>query len=105
MTREEALELVERMPYIRTIMVANDKLRLELYQGALASNDPVEWIKVIKTNYIRQNDKTARRYPDEAEMESAGRARELLYGQLSEALGIPVRDLDGFIEKHIKDTF
>ena len=26
MTREEALELVERMPYIRTIMVANDKL-------------------------------------------------------------------------------
>ena len=29
MTREDALELVERMPYIRTIQVAADKVRSE----------------------------------------------------------------------------
>ena len=36
MTREEALELVERMPYIRTIMVANDKLRLDFSETGLS---------------------------------------------------------------------
>lgn len=50
MTREDALELVERMPYIRTIQVAADKVRSEFYQEALHSDDPVEWVKVIKTH-------------------------------------------------------
>jgi len=104
MTREDALELVERMPYIRTIQVAADKVRSEFYQEALHSDDPVERVKVIKTHYIRRNDKSARRYPSPEEDAMAGEARGKLYGMLSEALQVPEYEMDSFIEDHIRQT-
>lgn len=104
MTREDALELVERMPYIRTIQAANDKARPELYRIALDSEDPVEWIKVIKSDYIRRNDRTARRFPSPEEGRIAGEAREKLNGMLSGALEIPKDGMDRFIEDYIRQT-
>lgn len=93
------------MPYIRTIMIASDKLRCEQLHAAMLSEDPVEWIKVIKTDYVRRNDKKARRLPTEDETQIALQAKARLYTMLSSALGIDQGHIEDFIVKHIASTF
>ncbi len=101
MTREEAMELIERMPYIRTIMMGSDKIRLALLIEAMQSDDPVEWVKVIKTDYVRRNDKSAKRLPSKEESQTAKTAKDKLYHELSSALEIPPEELEEFIVQHI----
>lgn len=105
MTKEEALEIIDRMPYIRTIQVAKDQLRLELYRDALSCDDPVEWIKIIKTNYVRQHDKSAGKRPSDEERNLAGQAQTKLHRLLSEALSIKEDDLERYIEDRISNTW
>ncbi len=57
MVKNEALEIIERMPYITTLMIANDKYRLEAFSILLQSSNPIDLVKLIKTDYIRGNDK------------------------------------------------
>lgn len=52
-TKEELLELIERMPYIQTIQAPNGKVRKELYELSMKKYDDVEWVKVIKSVYLR----------------------------------------------------
>ena len=62
MTKDDALELIERMPYIPAFVISNERNRLSALRAAQKSDDPVEWIKVVKTIYICRNDpKTGRR--------------------------------------------
>ena len=104
LTENEAIELIERMPYITTLIIANDKVRLEVFQDSLQSKDPVEWVKLIKTDYIRRNDKSARKLPSPAEREIAAQAKQLLYADLGVALNIPQNEVEAFIVKHIEET-
>jgi len=60
-TKEELSELIERMPYIQTIQAPNGKVRKELYELSMKKYDDVEWVKVIKSVYLRMED---RRYED-----------------------------------------
>lgn len=105
MTREEALELIERLPYIRTILVANDRYRLEVYEKAVASDDPIEWIKVVKTNYVRLHDEEARRYPSGRERNLAAKAEEQFYRLLSEALGVETDQMEEFIGQYLANVW
>lgn len=52
-SREVLLDAVSRVGYIHTIQAPNDKLRRELYEEAMAQYDEIEWIRVIKTVYLR----------------------------------------------------
>ena len=56
MTKDDALELIERMPYIPAFVISNERNRLSALRAAQKSDDPVEWIKVVKTIYICRND-------------------------------------------------
>lgn len=55
-TKEELSELMERMPYIQTIQAPNGKVRKELYELSMKKYDDVEWVKVIKSVYLRMED-------------------------------------------------
>lgn len=105
MNKNEALELIERMPYIPTIMIANDKCRLAAFQEMIQGADPVGWVKVIKTDYIRRNDKKAKKHPTEIEEELANQAKTILYSYLAEALNIEQCELENFIVQHISESW
>ena len=47
------MEIIERIPYILTIQAPNSKMRKELYQMALREYDEIAWVKVIKSSYLR----------------------------------------------------
>ena len=55
-TKEELEELMERMPYITTISAPNRKVRRELYDIAMEKYEDIEWVKVIKSVYLRMKD-------------------------------------------------
>ena len=54
MTREDALELIERIPYITLLNAPSSKGRIDLYKRALSKKDPFEWLKVAKSRRFRK---------------------------------------------------
>ncbi len=50
-------EVIERIPYIRTLQIENDRFRQEIYQKTIATFDEVDLIKIIKSIYIRKKEK------------------------------------------------
>ena len=53
MTREEAEMLIKRIPQIEELEEADDRERERLYKEAIKSGKPGEWIRIIKTSYLR----------------------------------------------------
>jgi len=102
-TKEELSELMERMPYIQTIQAPNGKVRRELYELSMKKYDDVEWVKVIKSVYLRMED---RRYED-FEPRYMEKAKEYLYGEIAVRFELPTDEVEQFvnetIRKHLED--
>lgn len=96
-------ELIERMPYIRTIQAATSKGRKELYQMAMDEYDDVEWVKVIKSAYLRVQEN---RY-EEYELEYAKKAKDFLYQEIAFRLDVPFEKVEEYlhdiIEKQLRE--
>lgn len=98
MTKEEAEELIERIPFVPTIMESNSKLLREKYSAAMNSHLPIEWVRVIKTVYLRMNEaRSSNRRLSDTERNVYESAKRFLYTELSLALGIP----ETLMEDHI----
>jgi CarD family transcriptional regulator len=91
--KETILEVIGRVGFIRTIQAPNDKTRKELYDKAMAKYDEIEWIKVIKTVYLRQK---ARRLMA-SELAYSEKARGYLHGEISVLLEIPLDEVEDYI--------
>ena len=63
LTKEEAEELVNEIPSIELLWVADEKSREDIYKTALRSCEPKEWIKIIKTLYLRKMSLTVTFFP------------------------------------------
>ena len=74
-SREVLLDAVSRVGYIRTIQAPNDKLRRELYEEAMAQYDEIEWIRVIKTVYLRSGGRLHRRSRNQGFLVISGNTR------------------------------
>ena len=102
-TKEELSELMERMPYIQTIQAPNGKVRKELYEISMKKYDDVEWVKIIKSVYLRMED---RRF-EEFEPEYMEKSKQFLYGEIAVRFKIPYDEVDSFVnetvEKHLKE--
>ena len=92
-SKQEILDVIDRVAYIRTIQAPNEKFRRELYEDAMAKHDELEWVKVIKSVYLRKQD--GRLIP--GELEYSHKAKNYLHGEISVLLGIPMDE----VEKHI----
>ena len=97
-TKEELEELIERMPYVQTIQAPNSKARKELYQLAMDEYDDVEWVKVIKSVYLRMEDN---RY-DEFEQSYMEKAKNFLYKEIAIRFNLPFGEVDDFVNNIIK---
>ena len=102
-SQTDLVELIERMPYIRTIQAATSKGRKELYQMAMDEYDDVEWVKVIKSAYLRVQEN---RY-EEYELEYAKRAKDFLYQEIALRLDVPFEKVEEYlhdiIEKQLRE--
>ena len=97
-TKEELSELMERMPYIQTIQAPNGKVRKELYELSMKKYDDVEWVKVIKSVYLRMEN---RRYED-FEPGYMEKAKQFLYGEIAVRFEIPYEEVEQFVNDTIK---
>jgi CarD family transcriptional regulator len=101
-SKEKILEVIDRVGFIRTIQAPNDKIRNEFYQEAMMKYDEIEWIKVIKTVYLRQKEKRVAA----TEQAYADKARAFLYGEISLLLEIPIGKVEDYISAAVsKDTW
>ena len=100
-TRQEAQELLEKLPRIEPITIENEKLLEEMYKKCLRCYDCTEWVRLIKCIYARKQKRLQSgkkiTSTDEKYMHLA---EEALYSELGIALGIP-RDqvLEYILEK------
>ncbi|HJA12282.1 MAG TPA: CarD family transcriptional regulator [Candidatus Mediterraneibacter merdipullorum] len=96
-SREEALELIGRIPQIETLEVKNEKTREQEYKACIADFCPENWVRVLKTTYKRTKSRGS--------VTSLDRKYQMLlehalYSEFSYALGIPAEEIGQFIAEH-----
>lgn len=102
LTKEEAVELIESIPSIDTLWVENEKQREEIYKESMKKNECCEWIKVIKTLYLRKKERMAQgKNVTGTDGKYLTIAEENLYGELAIALGIPKDEVEDYIAKRV----
>ncbi|AEY67882.1 hypothetical protein Clo1100_3767 [Clostridium sp. BNL1100] len=98
-SKEKILDVIKRVGFITTIKAPNDKIRKEFYEDALNEFDEIEWVKVIKSVYLRQQDGRLM----EGELEHADKAKNYFHGEISVVLGIPMGEVEGYISSAVSD--
>ena len=99
-SKEELTDLIERMPYITTINAPNGKARRDLYDITMEKYEDVEWVRVIKSVYLRMKD---HKYED-YEPEYLNKAKEFLYGEISKQFEIDPEDVEKFVCSEVKKS-
>lgn len=56
-TKEQVLELIESMPEKDTIWINDDRERNENFKAALKTANSEEWVKLIRTIYLKKQEK------------------------------------------------
>ena len=90
LTKEEAWNLIKRIPEISTAWINNEKLREQNYKEAVKANDPEALVAIIKMIYQRKQKRLA-----QGKKCTATDARyfqiveNLLYMELGAAIGKP----------------
>ncbi len=104
LTEQEATELINKIPVIDTIWITNEKFREDSYKKLLRSHLCEEWVKMIKTLYLRRIQRKAEGKTVTATDEKYLKmAENNLYGELSLALRIPADKLEDYITQKINE--
>lgn len=104
MKKDEAMELIDSMKDMELLEIKDEKKRDEVFKEALRTYDCKELVKIIKTLYVRQEQKLA-----EGKKNTAGDekffhiAEERLYGELAISLGLEKKDVKEFVERRVAD--
>ena len=99
MSREEAMELVQHAADAEVLWVPNEKLREQEYKHCVDSYKPEEWIRILKTLYLRSKKRGSVTSMDKKYQQVTERA---LYSELAYALGIPVSQVEKVLWGHEK---
>lgn len=100
LSREEADRLIQQIPEIPLINISNDKLLEQEYRGCMNANDCTEWIRVIKTIYLRKKKRIAAgRKVTALDAKYSRLAEDSLYGELAVALQMPKGEVEDYIVK------
>ena len=98
-SREEAMDLISRMPDIEVLRVKNEKFREQEYKNCIADFCPENWIKVLKTLYKRTQSRGSITSMDKKYQMLLEHA---LYSEFAFALGIPASEMQSFIASHVE---
>jgi CarD family transcriptional regulator len=102
MTWEEANHLIEEIPQIEELWISDEKQREELYKVSLRSCQGREWVKIIKTLYVRREERIAQGKKITATDERYLKlAEESLFGELAIPLQITRESMSELIAARI----
>lgn len=97
-SNEEATELLKQIPDAPLLWIENDKQREEAYKEALRERDCLDWVKIIKTLYVRKQERLSQgkklTFTDEKYL---GIAQDFLYGELSIAMDIDKDEAENLV--------
>ncbi|MBE6956321.1 MAG: hypothetical protein E7450_02575 [Ruminococcaceae bacterium] len=91
-TRQQAEDLLRRIPSIQAEIYENRNLRMlnEHYQALMQTRDCEDMLQLIRSVYIKQQELKAQgKKPGLVDERYMKRAEDLLYGELAVALNIP----------------
>lgn len=101
--REEANKLISGIPDIPLITIANDKLLEQEYRGCMKSNNCEEWVKIIKTIYLRKQKRLeAGRKVTAVDAKYFRIAEDNLYGELAISLDMPREEVESYITSEME---
>lgn len=102
-TREEALKLIQEIPFIEALWIPNDKEREHLFQEALLTCDCREIIRIIKTLY-QKNLKRMEAGKNATAMDQRylQQAQDLLFGEFAIVLEIDKNQVEDYIRESIQ---
>lgn len=99
---EEAKNLIDHIPDIPILTLTNDKLSEQTYKECMRANSCEEWVKIIKTIYLRKQKRIqAGRKVTAVDAKYFHLAEESLYGELAVSLGISRDEVEAYITGEI----
>lgn len=102
MNREEADSLIKAIPDIPAIPIGNEKTLEETYKKYMRSNNSKAWVQLIKTIYLRKENRITSGHKVTAlDSRYFDLAESTLYGELSIALGKPKDEIKSYISSCI----
>ena len=105
LTKEEAWDLIRRIPEIPTAWRDNEKMREQSYKEAVKANDPEALVAIIKMIYQRKQKRLAQGKKCTATDTKYFQAAEnLLYVELGAALGKPKQEICKTIIDYINQS-
>ena len=105
LTKEEAWNLIKRIPEIPTAWINNEKMREQNYKVAIKANDPEALVAIIKMIYERKQKRLAQGKKSTAtDARYFQMAENLLYMELGVALGKPKEEICKTIIDYINQS-
>lgn len=103
-TREEALELIDRIPQVETVWVLDEKRREEKYKEIMKQNDCMGWMQIIKTLYLKKQKRLAEGRKNTARDELYLKlAEDFLYGEFAAALDVEKGEVEDLIGRRVRE--
>ena len=104
MTREDALALIDQIQNVETLWIGDERRREAEYKEAVRKCDCREYVKIIKTIYLRKKERLA----DGKKVTAVDEryftiAEDNLYGELSVALDMDKVQAKAFVEQRVKE--
>ena len=98
-------ELIEQIPTIELLWVADEKRREDIYKTALRTCDCREWIKIIKTLSLRKMSRIAEgKKVTVSDGKYLHMAEERLYEELALALDMDKDEVVEYITEHVEQS-
>lgn len=103
-TREEAEQLIDRIPTIPEDVCENRDMKMlnERYRACLNTHDSDDLVRLIKSVYLK-NERSikAGRHMGQIDQQYMKRAEKLLYGELAVALGMEFDQVQPYIKRRV----
>lgn len=102
MSKDETLQFIEEIKDINEAYIENEKEREKIYKEALNSRDPKRLVGIIKTLYLRRQERIEAGKKNTAVDERYFKlAENHLHNELSFALGVEKKDIHQIILDHL----
>lgn len=102
-SKEKAEDIINSIPYVDVIDV-NDKMIESEYKRLITEGGYEGLVSVIKTTYLRNNDRlNSKRKISEKDENYFNTAEKILYGELAVALDMSIEDIKDYVIKRVNE--
>ena len=103
-TKEEAENLIQNIPRIETVCIVNEKAREVQFKEAMQTCDCEELVKIIKTLYLRKQQRLeSGKKVTVVDEKYFRQAEDKLYEELAYALGMEKKQVGTYISQHMEE--